>query len=723
MKESNMQDPTARIAAMRKIGSSSGGFARLYGAKDLEQFSAQVEFMRDFTCHEATRDIPFSDPMPTYADMSTAQLRCYFAWRTRVWQGYWEDTQYSYALVYLFELLSAPGNAERLAEAWLRLRECHPKLDQRMTIWFKDYCLCFDLDFWAQVHSLNLGEFYPGQGNDSLADTASYNCRNSRFFRERPALLPLLETSVDAALRNLEPLFAFYNLSPGETFFPQPVRFSHYQPFKDAAVLPPENHPNKPAGLPGTPEPGAREVRLSRNEVYRLRGGRWSAAADGAFRPPSHAAGWLVKRTEATLRDCAGFTAPWNDREAVDLKERWLHHEVSNSRMFELLEDPRLPELIAETVRAVYGNSLPPDGLVPQASRLARAMEEEPFRSIRKIQGAATFRRQGELLAALEDDYDGHAPCQLLNPSYAALKLNEMRTYLTWRSRLRNGDVRRTDSAYAMLYMRELAEGIGTDDALGDLCRLLRAYGPLDKMAARRLPELIMQRAPAPAQLLALKVEPWFPALFLFGQGDQFAIFRQLSGYKIARSRFYREGQHQLFQDCFTQCLAASRRAFEGEGFDLRRLMLDVGGPTAFASAFASFLLKRMEQRLRELARFPYHITADPAQMMGAAAQQRGNAPRNRKKLHAFVCSRALSGAIDQAVEESGVRIQVSVEARGRRQAAPPPEPPSPPKPVHVTVDFTQLDRIRDEAREMTELLIVEDDEMQNAECRNAELM
>jgi len=332
-------------------------------------------------------------------------------------------------------------------------------------------------------------------------------------------------------------------------------------------------------------------------------------------------------------------------------------------------------------------------------------MEEEPFRSIRGIQGIPSFPEQGALLAALEDDYGGHAPCHLINPGYAALNLNEMRTYLTWRTSYRKGDIRRTDTAYAMLYMRELAAGIGTDDPLGSLCALLRGYGPLDKMLARRLPEHILLCKPTPSLLLAHRVEPWFPGLFLFGEGDQFAIFRQLSGYKIDRSRFYREGQAQSYRDCFARVLAAASDAFARDGFDLHRLMLHSGEVTPFAGAFASFLLKRMEQRLRELARFPYSITADARQMMGPAT-------KHRKKLHIFICSRALPDAVDRAVEASGIRVTVSVEARGKRQEARnvlPPAPPPPPKPVKV--DFSQLERIREEAREMTELLIVEDEE------------
>ena len=134
-----MNDSTSRIAAMRGIKSSLGGWARLYGTKDLEQFRQQAEFMRDFEDNYKKRNMPFTEVMPTYADMSTAQLRRYFTWRSETRRGNWKDIPYAYVLVHLFELMNLPDCAEQLAKCWLQMRKFHLKLDQKMPTWFKDY--------------------------------------------------------------------------------------------------------------------------------------------------------------------------------------------------------------------------------------------------------------------------------------------------------------------------------------------------------------------------------------------------------------------------------------------------------------------------------------------------------------------------------------------------------------------------------------------------------
>jgi len=675
----NQNQANDRIAAMRAIASSLGGWARLYGTKDLEQFHAQIEFMQDFEDSYTKRDIPFTEAMPTYADMSTAQLRCYFTWRTEIRRGNWRDIAYSYVLVYLFELMNFPGNAKKLAEAWLQMRGFHPKLDAKMPVWFKDYCLCYGLDFNALAGELGLSAFCPPTRGDNLGDIASYNHKGGRFFRERPELLPLFEQILAALPRNLEPLLAFYNLSAQEIFYPQPVRFSYYEPFKEAAVLPPEL-------------PGNREIKLSHSEIYSYRAGKWSRAMDTSFRPPSHAAGWLVKRAEAALRCCEDYSAPWNDPEAHELKERWLLHEMHTYAIYTLMEDPRLQAIITEAVNAIYAGNLPEGCLAPTAAKLACALDEEPYKTIREMQ-----RR----------------------PLYAGFDLEQLREYLSWRDDLHAGKPRMIGSAFALLYIEECGK-------MSELCKFLRDYGSFDKVVARRLQEIIGRRRPPPELLCQWQLEAWFPAVFLFTEADQFAIFQQLSSYKLAKSRFYSHcvethgnashGNATSFRACFAYLLDEMQQAFKREGFNLPRLMVSAEGLTPFAGPFASFLLKRMEQRLRELSRFPHTITAAPEKMLGGAV-------KHRKRLHNFAC-KDLARLIDQAVAASGVRMQVPAQgARSKRQEAryaPLPEPP--PVPVHVTVDFVQLDRIRDEAREMTELLIVEDEgEMknENAESRN----
>jgi len=692
--EDKPENPVERIHAMRKIR-GSGGFARLYGAKDLEQFARQAEYMRDFE-DSYPKEIPFGDAMPTYADMSLAQLRCYFSWRTETKQGIWREIAYSYVLLYLYELLGIHDNPEKiamqLAACWLEMREYHPKLDAKLPQWLKDYYVSheFSLPFGALVANLGLSGFFPEPSQrSSLLGLSSYPAGSSRFFRERPEYMSTLETAIDAAIKNLAPLFTLHGVNQEETFFMKPARFSFHELYRDAAAQPPAAS-------------GAREVRVSRNEIYRLRGGAWSRAMEDAFRPPSHAVGYCVKRLEGELRRLTGFTAPWSDPEGSSLLERWIQGEPE---AFELAEDPRLAAILAESA----GAALEPGAPMPVTETLARALRQEPLRTILSLRSIAGFVKQGKSLALLEDNFAetanyynfNHAPC------YAEMSCEQLRCYLTWRTKIRRGAFEKIDTPYALLYIRELESAIGTSDPLRALCAFLRYYAPIDRNIARVLPAKIEALARAkqvnlPKLLTEQGAQAWFPALFLFGDCEQLPVFDRLSSYKLTNSKFYKPVQAALFNACFDEVLRAAQKAFKKAGFSLQKAMR-----APYAPALAGFLLKRMEQKLREKAHYPYAIKADPIQMAGTAL--------GRSRLRAFVASGALTSAIDAAVDAFARENDLTPLAGGKRYAPkkkpPPPLPAPEPPPPPVEIDFSLLPKIRREAEKLTEILIVEDNE------------
>jgi hypothetical protein len=169
------------------------------------------------------------------------------------------------------------------------------------------------------------------------------------------------------------------------------------------------------------------------------------------------------------------------------------------------------------------------------------------------------------------------------------------------------------------------------------------------------------------------------------------------------KSRFYRPAQAALFGACFDSGLQAAEQAFKQAGLSLRQAMQ---GPCA--PALAGFLLKRMEQRMRLRAGFPYAIAADPARMLGHALQ-------GRKRLRAFLASGALAAAIDEAVDgfakENDLSVLAGSKKPGPAKTTSPPLPAPPPAPPpEVKIDFALLPKIRAQADEMTEMLIVEEE-------------
>lgn len=115
---------------------------------------------------------------------------------------------------------------------------------------------------------------------------------------------------------------------------------------------------------------------------------------------------------------------------------------------------------------------------------LIAARSLETGREALRLSREALFVRQAKLLENYEDEFSYSAPVQRYFPTYQSLTNSELRAYFAWRTKLRRGQIEKTSASFAYLYLYELINGIGMSDPL-DGYRKLEAfregYGVLDK--------------------------------------------------------------------------------------------------------------------------------------------------------------------------------------------------------------------------------------------------
>ena len=91
--------------------------------------------------------VPFFAYTPQYSQMKSEQRAWYFWWRNQVRRKIYPEVDYSYLLLYIYEIINLPEfispnrGLEMLCDLWLAYREAHVKLDRAMTEWVCDYCL------------------------------------------------------------------------------------------------------------------------------------------------------------------------------------------------------------------------------------------------------------------------------------------------------------------------------------------------------------------------------------------------------------------------------------------------------------------------------------------------------------------------------------------------------------------------------------------------------
>ncbi len=96
---------------------------------------------------------------------------------------------------------------------------------------------------------------------------------------------------------------------------------------------------------------------------------------------------------------------------------------------------------------------------------------------------SALFVRQGRFMADFEDDYYDQAFFMRYYPTYRQMSDRQLRTYFTWRSAVRRGEIKPTHLSYVYVYIYELINLIGCtspEEAREKLVSFVNAYSELD---------------------------------------------------------------------------------------------------------------------------------------------------------------------------------------------------------------------------------------------------
>ena len=118
---------------------------------------------------------------------------------------------------------------------------------------------------------------------------------------------------------------------------------------------------------------------------------------------------------------------------------------------------------------------------LPPLLEAARSLENAPGKPWQSRE--AVFLKQARLLENYEDEYAFSGTVVYYYPTYQSLSDRELRGYFAWRTRLRRGQVEKTCHTFAFLYIYELLHCVGVSDPEAGyeaLLRFRRDYVPLD---------------------------------------------------------------------------------------------------------------------------------------------------------------------------------------------------------------------------------------------------
>lgn len=131
---------------------------------------------------------------------------------------------------------------------------------------------------------------------------------------------------------------------------------------------------------------------------------------------------------------------------------------------------------------AIKPRAYAPVEKLPSLLRTARSLENSPNNAWQSRE--SIFLKQAKLLVNYEDDYAFEGSVVRYYPTYQALTDQELRGYFSWRTKLRKGNVQKASLSFAFLYIYELINQVGVANPLDGYQKLKAfrdAYGQLDE--------------------------------------------------------------------------------------------------------------------------------------------------------------------------------------------------------------------------------------------------
>jgi len=187
---------------------------------------------------------------------------------------------------------------------------------------------------------------------------------------------------------------------------------------------------------------------------------------------------------------------------------------------------------------------------------------------------AAIFHQQGMFMKDFEDNYTGNVQYLRHFPSYQIMGYEQLRTYFTWRTGVRKGNIADTSLSYAFLYIYELLGNIGVTDPQDGLDKLMsfwlgfRIYNDsIDKYVLRWLKDYhIYYALPQSFKAFTEKYNLTKHYPKMAETDDRFDLYCAISKYDIMKSAFFTDETSKMITDCFSFVIERIRQEFEAAG-------------------------------------------------------------------------------------------------------------------------------------------------------------
>lgn len=225
-------------------------------------------------------------------------------------------------------------------------------------------------------------------------------------------------------------------------------------------------------------------------------------------------------------------------------------------------------------------------------------------------ENARIFYRQAQFMEDFEDQYGESVACSAYYPNYQMMGYGQLRTYFTWRSHVRRGNIADTSLSYAFLYIYELLNNIGVSGPAEGLERLMsfwEAFRIYHRTLDRYMPGWLKDYHiyyELPGTFAEFVSENDLGAYYpnLSDPGDTFPLLCALSRYDVRKSAFYTPERRPLIEDCLRFVFAGLEQTLAEKQICLRELLFyPSGNMTAWLPFKGALFYPHVHQRDRQI--------------------------------------------------------------------------------------------------------------------------
>lgn len=212
------------------------------------------------------------------------------------------------------------------------------------------------------------------------------------------------------------------------------------------------------------------------------------------------------------------------------------------------------------------------------------------------VYASEIFHRQAIFMKDFSDNFSGCAAFSHYMPYYQHMGYEQLRTFFTWRTKVRMGQVEETSRAYLLIYIFELIGNIGVSSPAEGLEKLLffwrecrKFTDSLDMNMARWLKDyfVIYQTHENFSDFVSFcDLQELFPG----HNPDEKKRILDISTFDIKKSMFYTPENEELLMGCTEYVLEKVLQLYKKNGLDFLRCLLEPKTATKFWRPFEGAL-------------------------------------------------------------------------------------------------------------------------------------